>query len=86
MGLEWARGTEPTPRGPITVDLHRAGSGLTMQLTLPLGVDAEVSMPALSRAEAVQVNGQPVAGLPAENGTRLVIELNKPGAYKLEAK
>jgi hypothetical protein len=86
MGLKWARGTEPTPQGPITVDLRRAGAGLTVQLTLPSDVDAEVSMPTLPSAKAVQVNGQPVAGRSAEHGARLLIELNKPGAYKLEAK
>jgi hypothetical protein len=86
MGLKWARGTEPTPQGPITVDLRRAGAGLTVQLTLPSDVDAEVSMPTLPSAKAVQVNGQPVAGRSAEHGARLLIELNKPGAYMLEAK
>jgi hypothetical protein len=85
IGLEWARGAEPTPQGPIAVDLRRAGAGLEARLTLPPGVDAEVSMPALPGSTAVQVNGQPVPGRPAEKGARLVIEVNKPGAYKLEA-
>ena len=84
IGLEWARGAEPTPQGPITVDLSRAGAGMEVQLTLPPGVDAEVSMSALPGATAVQVNGQLLAGRPAENGARLVVDLNKPGAYKLE--
>jgi hypothetical protein len=84
-GLEWARGTEPTPQGPIKIDLRAAGAGLKVELNLPPGVEAEVSLPAPHGATAVQVNGQSVAGRPAENGARLVVELNKLGAYKLES-
>jgi hypothetical protein len=86
LGLDWARGTEPTPQGPIRIELRAAGNGLKVELNLPAGVDAEVSLPAPPGATTVQVNGQPVTGRPAENGARLVVEINKPGAYKLEAR
>jgi hypothetical protein len=86
MGLEWARGTEPTPHGPIAVELRQTSAGMDTRLTLPAGVDAEISLPASAGATTVQVNGHPVAGRPAENGSRLVLELDKPGDYKLEAR
>jgi hypothetical protein len=86
IGLDWARGTEPTPNGPISVDLRRADAGMEVRLNLPSGVDADVSMPALPGAATVLVNGQTVAGRPVENGARLVIGLNKAGVYKLEAR
>ena len=72
-GLAWARGTEPTPQGIIRIDLREAGAGLKMELNLPAGVDAEVSMPRAPGETAVEVNGQAVAGRPAENGARLVV-------------
>ncbi len=83
VGLDWARGTEPTPVGPIKVNLHRIGAGLEAELSLPPGVDAEVSMPASRGATEVKVNGQEVPGISAENGTRLLIRLNTSGIYKL---
>ncbi len=85
MGLEWARGTEPTPNGPIAVDLRRAGSGLVTRITLPAGVEAEISLPVAAGATTVQVNGHLINGRPAENGTRLVIALNQPGDYELKS-
>jgi hypothetical protein len=84
-GLDWARGAEPTPLGAIRVDLRAAVAGLKMELNLPAGVDAEVSMPAAPGETTIQINGQPIAGRPAENGARLVVELKKPGAYGLES-
>lgn len=85
-GLEWARGAEPTPHGLIRVDLRTLGDALTTSIDLPDGVDARVSLPAPKGATTVEVNGQPVAASPAEGGTRLVIELNKAGTYRLYAK
>ena len=85
MGLEWARGAEPTPHGPIAVDLRRAGSDLVTRITLPAGVAAEISLPVPSGATTVHVNGHLTSGRPTENGTRLVIELNQPGDYELKS-
>ena len=82
-GLEWAHGTEPTPHGPISVDLRAAGKGLNVKLNLPPGVDAEVSMPAVAGSTNVLVNGQPMAGRVAENGSRIVVDLDRPGEYKV---
>lgn len=85
-GLEWARGAEPTPHGPIKVDLRSGSAGLETTLDLPDGVDAEVSMPAAAGATSIEVNGKPVSATPAEGGGRLVIHLDKGGSYKLTVK
>ena len=84
MGLEWARGAEPTPHGLIKVDLRRA-SGLEATLDVPDGVDAQVSVPVTKGETSVEVNGQATTGTPAEDGTRLVIHLTRAGTYKVVA-
>jgi alpha-L-rhamnosidase len=84
-GLEWARGSEPTPHGPVRVDLRAGPAGVETTLDLPEGVAAEVSMPARAGATSILVNGQAVTGTPAEGGIRLVVELARAGTYKLTA-
>jgi len=81
-GLEWARGAEPTPHGPIKVDLRQA-SDLEVTLDLPDSIDAQISVPVTKGETSVEVNGQPTTGTPAEDGTRLVIHLTHAGTYKL---
>ena len=82
-GLEWARGAEPTPHGPIKVDLRAGSAGLETSLDLPDGVDAGVSMPAAAGATSIEVNGRAMTATTAEGGSRLVIHLDKGGSYKL---
>ncbi len=85
-GLDWARGAEPTPHGPIKVDLHAGTAGPETTLDLPDGVDAEVSLPATAGAASILVNGEAMTATPAESGSRLVIHLDKGGSYKLAVK
>jgi alpha-L-rhamnosidase len=44
--LTWAEGQVPTPHGPISVRVERAGASLTVQVTLPAGVAAELRLDA----------------------------------------
>jgi len=83
-GLAWARGTEPTPHGPLKVDLRAGDGGLEMNLTLPPDVAAEVSMPAAPGATTLQINGKPIRGRQSENGTRLIVDIKQPGEYRFE--
>ena len=82
-GLEWASGAEPTPHGPIKIDLHARGDALETTLDLPDGVTADVSIPAPKGATAVEVNGEVANAASAENGTRLSVEIGKAGHYTL---
>lgn len=56
-GLEFARGTVPTPRGPVSVDWHQTDK-FEMKLSLPVGMTASIEVPAVPDAEGVLVNGQ----------------------------
>lgn len=85
-GLEWARGTEPTPHGPIKVDLHARGDAVDTAVDLPDGVTAGVSIPALKGATTVEVNGEATTASSTENGSRLTVELARAGHYTLRAK
>jgi hypothetical protein len=76
-GLEWARGTEPTPRGPIAVNIDRT----TVRLTLPPDTIASVSLPFAPISGAINENGESVAVVSSEEGTRSLVALSKPGEY-----
>jgi alpha-L-rhamnosidase len=86
-GLQWARGTEPTPRGLIKVDYRTtSGGGLTATIDLPPGTQAEVSMPVTQGESTIRVNGRAQSGTSAESGRRTVIHLDHAGHYTLVSK
>ena len=84
MGLSYARGTEPTPHGPIAVD-YSGAENLHAKIELPAGVSAEVSFP-VAAGQQVMVNGKATEGKPAEPGKRSVVTLNGPGKFELSAR
>ena len=85
--MDRARGTVPTPHGPIAVNYHGYQHHVDSTITLPAGVEAEVSYPrpiALggSAVDAkVSVNGKLVDVRPAENNTRWLFTLQGPGKF-----
>jgi len=84
IDLKWAKGSEPTPHGPITVALEK-DSGLNLTLELPASVEADVLMPIAQPNAAVLVNGIPASCKLAEDNTRARITLNRPGHYEIRA-
>jgi len=72
-GLQWARGTVPTPAGNVSISIEGVGSRVDLQI--PSGMDAYVSMPSPSKKPIVTVNGIPVSGSLVENGSRARIHL-----------
>ncbi|KAK6005782.1 hypothetical protein QM012_007424 [Aureobasidium pullulans] len=69
LGLKWARGSQPTPYGSITVDWQYDDSGLlTMSVFSPSGTQGTVSLPLPPRKSnttgtvVTLVNGQLVSG------------------------
>ena len=85
IGLTWAEGGEPTPRGILNVSMRQAETGVKIGLDLPAGIEAHVFVPAeLSDAHGqVEVNGKSQASTPAEDGGRAVVVLNQPGHYEI---
>ena len=45
-GLSFARGTVHTQRGPVGADWSRGAAGLTLKISVPMNVRAEVALPA----------------------------------------
>ena len=84
VGLDWAKGQVPTPHGLIRVEMRQTRHEI--QLTLPTGVTATVLVPVTNPGATVGVNGATVASTSAEEGTRAVVILDKPGTYKLVSK
>jgi alpha-L-rhamnosidase len=44
-GLAWAKGVVPTPQGDIKVSWRKQGERLALELTVPEGCRAEVTLP-----------------------------------------
>jgi hypothetical protein len=81
-GLAWARGTEPTPHGPIAIDLTPKQT----IVTLPAGIELSVLVPLSPGHISILLNGKPVPPGPlTEDGTRAIVLLTQPGTYALEA-
>ena len=84
VGLEWARGQEPTPNGLLKVDL-REDAGMHAVIDLPAGVNAIVLFPIASGADHVIVNGTAQKGPLSDGGTRMAITIDSAGHYDLGA-
>jgi hypothetical protein len=71
--LEWARGTVPTPHGPIACAWRRRGDTVTLRLTVPAGTRAEVD---------AAPPGQPGWRIATKQGARRTASL-PPGRHTL---
>ena len=78
-GLHWARGAEPTPRGPIHVSIEPG----TVHVSLPPGTVATVSLPFTG---AILENRKPVVTTSSEDGTRSIVTLRRAGNYSFTLK
>jgi alpha-L-rhamnosidase len=84
IDLSWARGAEPTPSGPIKVDIKNDGT-FRLALDLPPSVDADVLVPIANAKSSVYVNGMVVSSTLAEGGARAEIHLSQAGHYDIHA-
>jgi alpha-L-rhamnosidase len=82
IGLAFARGAEPTPRGLLKVDVTPG----KVVVDVPDGVVAKVSVPVSSAGAAVMVNGAAANADRAEAGARGVVTLAAPGHYVVEGR
>lgn len=82
MDLAWAKGTVPTPQGPIRIAIEKAPGRITLEI--PSGVSASVLVPVSGPQSKMLVNGEPVPSKSAENGSRALIDLNA-GRYEIRA-
>ena len=83
LDLKWARGSEPTPNGNITVE-YEAKKGLQGRLSLPSGVRAFLSLPVGPGQTSVVINGFSVRGILSESGSRLVVVLSHAGVFDFQ--
>ena len=67
-GLEWARGSYESARGPIAVDWKREGDAVTLRVTIPPGATAAVRVPAGDAADVLE-SGKPAAQAPGVTST-----------------
>jgi alpha-L-rhamnosidase len=84
--LSWAKGAEPTPHGPLNVDIRRTASKVAVTVDVPEGVVAKVAVPVTSASAHVLVNGKAQKAVAAEGGTRMIVTLDSAGHYALDSK
>lgn len=84
IDLQWAKGSEPTPRGSLGVSIRKT-SKIETTIDLPPGTKAEVSVPVSSSNVKVVVNGHIQSASPAENGSRAIVTLTDAGHYVIHA-
>lgn len=82
IGLQWAKGAEPTPHGLLRVAI-RDNNGYITTVNLPPDVEAHVSVPLSGRNAHVLVNGRQLTSTSAEGGKRAVVVLLGQGQYVL---
>lgn len=75
VGLQWARGTEGTPKGTISIRIESRGTHI--ELDLPAGTDTYISLPTTTQNPIVSVNGTPLMGDLVENRMRTMIHLQR---------
>jgi alpha-L-rhamnosidase len=78
-GLQWAHGTEPTPRGLIDIKVEPRA----VHLTLPPDTVATVSLPFTGR---ILENGKRVRTVASEDGKRSIVTVRRPGTYAFTLK
>jgi hypothetical protein len=76
-GLKWARGSEPTPRGLLRVEVDPR----EVRISIPANTLATVNLPFAPRQNEVLENGQPVQASSVENGMRSAVLLRSAGDY-----
>ena len=55
--LQWAKGTVPTPHGPVTVSWAREGTHLRFEVDLPEGTETTLALPRNGRKASLELDG-----------------------------
>jgi hypothetical protein len=80
MGLEWAKGTEPTPDGLLKVDVRKG----TIMVDVPEGVEARVLIPVSWGDKNVWVNGKASRSTSSVGDARQIVVLRGARHYLIE--
>jgi hypothetical protein len=65
--VAWARGSVPTPHGPLTVSWQRGSTAFTLRVTAPAGTRGRIVLPAHAGTTRITVNGAAVHGAVVQN-------------------
>jgi alpha-L-rhamnosidase len=82
IDLQWAKGVEPTPRGPLGISITKEA----VTIDLPPDTTARVSVPVPSPSAQVLVNGTQQPSTPDEEGKRAIVTLNQAGHYEIQSR
>lgn len=80
LGLKWAKGSEPTPHGLLSVGIYNS-HGYVALIGLPKGITACVSVPVPSSPAKVLVTGKVAKSILSEGGRRAIVVLSGRGRF-----
>ncbi len=81
-GLQWARGAEPTPRGPIKV----SATAEKIVVVIPAGTIANVELPFAPGQGVILQNGKPANTTSDAMNSRSIVRLTHAGEYTFTRK
>jgi alpha-L-rhamnosidase len=79
-GLSWAKGTVPTPHGPVSVSWTSEKGGVRLEVTLPEGTTGMLSLPTTGTNPSLNLDGKSISGNFGINGDRSNIPIG-PGHH-----
>jgi alpha-L-rhamnosidase len=87
LGLDYAKGAQPTPGGAIRVEFHAVNgtSGIDGTVEIPVGTVATVSLPVSSSSAGITVDGKTQTSRWIEGAGRREVDLSGPGRFSLHA-
>ena len=66
--LSWAKGSVPTPYGPIKVEWEKHGNSFVLEVTVPNGTRGTIGVPVSGKGLSLSDNGRNVASVSAPDG------------------
>jgi alpha-L-rhamnosidase len=66
--LSWAKGSVPTPYGPIKVEWEKHGNSFVLEVTVPNGTRGTIGVPTSGKGLSLSDNGRNVASVSAPDG------------------
>ncbi len=84
-GLKWARGSMPTPHGPVQVEWNDSRGVFSITVSLPEGVSGRIVLPgSVSRRARLEIMG--TGGKPRFAGGRWNVRMRKGGKATVKAR
>lgn len=84
MGLEWAKGTLPTPRGLLTISIKQQPTEL-IEMDLPPSTEATIFVPLTGKEKKVEIDGRAERFTTEASGSTAILKIDKAGHHVIRS-